>query len=73
MDLCSDFLSLLPENSELEFYIHKNNQFRLPAEDKDVIMIGPGTGVAPFRSFLAERDATGASGRNWLFFGDSNL
>ena len=56
-----------------EFYIHKNNQFRLPAEDKDVIMIGPGTGVAPFRSFLAQRDATGASGRNWLFFGDQHF
>jgi sulfite reductase (NADPH) flavoprotein alpha-component len=36
-------------------------------------MIGPGTGVAPFRSFLAERDSTGASGRNWLFFGDQHF
>ena len=71
--ICSDYLSQLPENTELEFYIHKNNQFRLPAPDKDVIMVGPGTGVAPFRSFLAERDATGASGRNWLFFGDQHF
>ena len=71
--LASDFLSQLPENSELEFYIHKNDQFRLPAVDKDVIMIGPGTGVAPFRSFLAERDSTGAGGRNWLFFGDQHF
>lgn len=68
--LCSDFLRRLPVDSTVEFYIQKNNQFRLPAPDKDVIMIGPGTGVAPFRSFLAERDATGASGRNWLFFGE---
>jgi sulfite reductase (NADPH) flavoprotein alpha-component len=42
----------------------------LPAENKDIIMVGPGTGIAAFRSFLAERDATGATGRNWLFFGE---
>jgi sulfite reductase (NADPH) flavoprotein alpha-component len=71
--LCSDFLSQLPLESNIEFYIHKNNQFRLPAPDKDVIMIGPGTGIAPFRSFLAQRDATGATGRNWLFFGDQHF
>ena len=71
--LCSDFLSQLPMDSGVEFYIHKNNQFRLPANDKDVIMVGPGTGIAPFRSFLAQRDATGASGRNWLFFGDQHF
>jgi sulfite reductase (NADPH) flavoprotein alpha-component len=71
--LCSDFLSQLPADTELEFYVHKNSQFRLPAADKDVIMIGPGTGIAPFRSFLAERDAAGATGRNWLFFGDQHF
>jgi sulfite reductase (NADPH) flavoprotein alpha-component len=71
--LCSNFLADLAVDSSLEFYVHKNNQFRLPAEDKDVIMIGPGTGIAPFRSFIAERDATGASGRNWLFFGDQHF
>ncbi len=71
--LCSDYLSQLAENSEVEFYIHKNNQFRLPADDKDVIMIGPGTGIAPFRSFLAHRDSTGATGKNWLFFGDQHF
>ncbi|HSC38734.1 MAG TPA: hypothetical protein VLD19_12715, partial [Chitinophagaceae bacterium] len=71
--LCSDYLSRLPENAEMEFYVHKNNQFRLPAADKDVIMVGPGTGIAPFRAFLAERDATGASGKNWLFFGDQHF
>jgi sulfite reductase (NADPH) flavoprotein alpha-component len=71
--LCSDFLSQLTVDNTIEFYIHKNNQFRLPADDKDVIMVGPGTGVAPFRSFLAHRDAAGAGGRNWLFFGDQHF
>lgn len=71
--LCSNFLAELPIDTALEFYVHKNNQFRLPAPDKDVIMIGPGTGIAPFRSFVAERDAAGATGRNWLFFGDQHF
>jgi len=71
--LCSDILSRLSPDDIMEFYIHKNSQFRLPAPDKDVIMIGPGTGIAPFRSFLSERDATGAGGRNWLFFGDQHF
>jgi len=71
--LCSDYLSQLSVDSNIDFYIHKNNLFRLPADDKDIIMIGPGTGIAPFRSFLAQRDATGATGRNWLFFGDQHF
>lgn len=71
--LCSDFLSCQPVGASFEFYIHPNNRFRLPAADKDIIMVGPGTGIAPFRSFLAERDATGASGRNWLFFGEQHF
>jgi sulfite reductase (NADPH) flavoprotein alpha-component len=53
--LASDFLAGSPVDASLEFYIHKNNQFRLPEEERDVIMIGPGTGIAPFRSFLAQR------------------
>lgn len=71
--LCSDFLCSLKEDDTIDFYIHKNRDFKLPAADKDIIMIGPGTGIAPFRSFVAERDATGATGRNWLFFGDRNF
>jgi sulfite reductase (NADPH) flavoprotein alpha-component len=71
--LCSDYLSQLGVDTTVEFYVHKNSQFKLPAPDKDVIMIGPGTGIAPFRSFIAERDAVGATGRNWLFFGDQRF
>jgi len=68
--LCSQFLSRFTENDSLDFYIHSNNTFRLPSTTEDVIMIGPGTGIAPFRSFLFEREAQNASGKNWLFFGE---
>jgi sulfite reductase (NADPH) flavoprotein alpha-component len=71
--LCSNYLSQFEVGQEVQFYIHKNSQFRLPADDKDVIMIGPGTGIAPFRSFIAHRDSTGANGKNWLFFGDQHF
>jgi sulfite reductase (NADPH) flavoprotein alpha-component len=71
--LCSNYLSQFEVGQQVQFYIHKNSQFRLPADDKDVIMIGPGTGIAPFRSFLAHRDSTGANGKNWLFFGDQHF
>ncbi len=71
--LASDFLSHLDGSNELKFYVSPNNQFRLPEEDKNIIMIGPGTGIAPFRCFLAERDSTGATGKNWLFFGEQHF
>ena len=71
--LCSNYLSQFEVGKQVQFYIHKNLQFRLPADDKDVIMIGPGTGIAPFRSFIAHRDSTGAPGKNWLFFGDQHF
>jgi sulfite reductase (NADPH) flavoprotein alpha-component len=52
-------------------YIQPNKRFRLPADPSTpVIMIGPGTGIAPFRAFLHERRTLGATGRNWLFFGE---
>ena len=73
LGLCSEYLSQLAVGSVQQFFIQPNKRFRLPAENKDIIMVGPGTGIAPFRSFLAERDATGASGKNWLFFGDQHF
>jgi sulfite reductase (NADPH) flavoprotein alpha-component len=71
--LCSDHLCALKPGSVIDFYIHRNEQFRLPDDDKDLIMIGPGTGIAPFRAFLSEREAAGAVGRNWLFYGDQHF
>ena len=55
----------------LPIYVKPNTHFRLPADPAvPIIMIGPGTGVAPFRAFMQERDALGTQGRSWLFFGD---
>jgi len=71
--LCSTYLSDLKHECVQKFFIQPNKRFRLPAPDKDIIMVGPGTGIAAFRSFIAERDATGATGRNWLFFGDQHF
>jgi sulfite reductase (NADPH) flavoprotein alpha-component len=71
--LCSDHLCSLKAGSSIEFYIHHNDQFRLPDDHQDLIMIGPGTGIAPFRAFLSERESSGAGGRNWLFFGDQHF
>ncbi|MES2620155.1 MAG: flavodoxin domain-containing protein [Bacteroidota bacterium] len=71
--LASNYLSQLPKGTDINFYVQKNNAFHLPADDKDIIMVGPGTGIAPFRAFVAERDARGAEGRNWLFFGDQHF
>ncbi|WP_185870847.1 diflavin oxidoreductase [Blattabacterium cuenoti] len=70
---CSDFLSKLKKGDDLDFFIHKNHLFKLPPEDKDIILIGPGTGIAPFRSFLYEREFIEATGKNWLFFGDQHF
>jgi sulfite reductase (NADPH) flavoprotein alpha-component len=69
--VASTFLSdrLVPGDT-VPVYINASEGFRLPAPDKPVIMIGPGTGIAPFRAFLEERRVTGATGRNWLFFGN---
>ena len=73
--VCSGFVAeRIKPGDTLPVYVHANPQFKLP-DDPDVplIMIGPGTGVAPFRSFLAEREVTGAKGKTWLFFGDRHF
>ncbi len=68
--VCSTFLADRA-NGPVPVFVHVSKGFRLPASgDTPIIMVGPGTGIAPFRAFLHDRKATGATGRNWLFFGD---
>lgn len=71
----SGFLSTrLEEGAEVKVYVEPNPNFRLPADpNTPVIMVGPGTGIAPFRAFMQERDAQGAEGDNWLFFGNPSF
>ena len=58
---------------KVKCYFSPNKQFKIPEDgNKPIIMVGPGTGIAPFRAFLEEREATGAKGENWLLFGDRN-
>lgn len=67
----SHFLAATEEGARLPVFIERNERFRVPNDTaRDIIMIGPGTGVAPFRGFVQERAAVGASGRNWLLFGN---
>jgi len=60
----------LKRGGRVRVKVKPNRHFSLPASDKDIIMVGPGTGVAPFRAFVQERRATEATGKSWLFFGD---
>ena len=71
LGVCSTCLAeRVPLGSLMKVYVQKAQAFGLPADPNvPIIMIGPGTGVAPFRAFLQERQAIGARGRNWLFFG----
>ncbi|RPE77265.1 assimilatory sulfite reductase (NADPH) flavoprotein subunit [Vulcaniibacterium tengchongense] len=70
----SHLLAASAEGARLRVYVEPNERFRLPADGgRDVIMIGPGTGVAPFRGFVQERAAVGARGRNWLLFGNPHF
>ena len=64
----------LEVDDEVKVFIEHNNNFRLPQDSNtNIIMVGPGTGVAPFRAFVQQRDAEQAAGKNWLFFGDQTF
>src|SRR4051812_1355139 len=63
----------LKKGNRIRVKVKPNKHFALPAPDRDIIMVGPGTGVAPFRAFVQERRAASAGGRSWLFFGDRSF
>ncbi len=68
--VCSSYLAERVGET-IPSYFHPNKNFKLPQnQEAPVIMVGPGTGIAPFRAFIEERQTTGAPGKNWLFFGD---
>ncbi len=70
----SAFLAAREDGASVPVFLESNERFRLPRDGaRDVIMIGPGTGVAPFRGFVQERASVGARGRNWLFFGNPHF
>ena len=73
--VCSTYLyDRVEKGDTVPVFLHRNKNFKLPENlDTPIIMVGPGTGIAPFRAFVEERVATGASGKNWLFFGDWNF
>lgn len=69
--VCSTFFSDRCDGVQPGVFVHTNKAFRLPEDGNvPIIMVGPGTGIAPFRAFLEERKATGAKGKNWMFFGN---
>ena len=72
--VCSTYMAdLVDEQSDVKIFFSPNNSFRVPEDDTlPVIMVGPGTGIAPFRAFLQERQVRKATGKNWLLFGDRN-
>ena len=72
--VCSTYLAeRIAEGDQAEVFVTPNKHFKIPANnDTPMIMVGPGTGIAPFRAFVEERKAIGAKGKNWLFFGDQH-
>lgn len=74
LGVCSTYVAdQLEVGDQVQVYVQKNPNFKLVDDDTPIIMIGPGTGVAPFRAFVQEREERGASGENWLFFGDQHF
>jgi sulfite reductase (NADPH) flavoprotein alpha-component len=71
--VASNYAAGLKKGARVRVKLKPNKHFTLPAGERDIIMVGPGTGVAPFRAFVQERRAAGAQGRNWLFFGDRSF
>ncbi|MFP7296622.1 assimilatory sulfite reductase (NADPH) flavoprotein subunit [Neobacillus niacini] len=73
--VCSIFTAeRLQPGDSVPIYIQQNENFKLPQDpETPIIMVGPGTGVAPFRSFMQEREETGAEGKSWMFFGDQHF
>lgn len=74
LGVASNWVAQLNPGDFLPVYVKPNDSFKLPADDDTkIIMVGPGTGVAPFRAFLSERDAKGIDGNSWLFFGEQHF
>lgn len=74
LGVCSNYLANLDEDGEAQIFIDENISFRLPEDPLiPIIMIGAGTGVAPYRAFLQERALSDVKGKNWLFFGERNF
>ncbi|MGH8351059.1 MAG: molybdopterin-dependent oxidoreductase [Pseudomonas sp.] len=72
--VCSTFLADRSASQAVRIFLQRSTHFRLPQDPKlPLIMIGPGTGIAPFRAFLQEREALGSGGKNWLFFGEQRV
>jgi len=72
--VCSTYMAdRVQPGDQVEIFVTPNKHFKVPAnQDTPLIMVGPGTGIAPFRAFIEERKATGAKGKNWLIFGDQH-
>ncbi|MGK0309883.1 MAG: sulfite reductase (NADPH) flavoprotein alpha-component [Lentimonas sp.] len=72
--VCSSYLAdRIQESETAKVFVSPNKHFKIPNDpDAPLIMVGPGTGIAPFRAFIEERQAIGAKGKNWLFFGDQH-
>ena len=68
--VASNYAAALRKGARVRVKLKPNKHFALPAPERDIIMVGPGTGVAPFRAFVQERRASKSKGRSWLFFGD---